>query len=388
MFLRNNEKIDTELLRNRVLLEIDRFKGQTTDGPAASFGNQVLALQKTAPGADREAKLAPAYMQTFHKVATWLWCFAHLPRIYTATDSTKLRIASYEQELEKRQAEFEYRIAGHVDQLEQKVADLQQRVIGPLGLDGLKREIMFQQRRLTRLGEAPVAATHAGSDTTDHRLDEFYVAFEEVFRGSREDIKGRMRPYLDRLMLCGAGQSGKPILDIGCGRGEWLELLKERHLAAYGIDSNLMMVERARSLGLDAREADLIAHLRELPDESRSAVTAFHVVEHLGFGVLIDFLDEALRVLMPGGMLLLETPNPENLRVGANSFYNDPTHRNPIPPEPLRFLVDQRGFAEVEILRLHPFPLEEHLKASNADTRRLNDFLFGPQDYAVIARRA
>ena len=125
-----------------------------------------------------------------------------------------------------------------------------------------------------------------------------------------------------------------------------------------------------------------------LPAASRSAVTAFHVVEHLGFEVLVDFLDEALRVLMPGGMLILETPNPENLRVGANSFYNDPTHRNPIPPETLRFLVHQRGFAEAEILRLHPFPVEQHLKANDEDARRLNDLLFGPQDYAVIARRA
>ena len=247
---------------------------------------------------------------------------------------------------------------------------------------------MFQQRRLTRLGEVPGAATHASPDTIEHRLDALYVAFEEIFRGSREDIKARMRFYLDRIMLSGAGQPGKPILDIGCGRGEWLELLKESHLQAYGIDSNVMMIERARSAGLDAREADLITHLRNLPDASHSAVTAFHVVEHLGFGVLIDFLDEALRVLISGGMLILETPNPENLRVGANSFYNDPTHRNPIPPEPLRFVVEQRGFAEAEILRLHPFPVEQHLKGNDEDARRLNDLLFGPQDYAIIARRA
>lgn len=391
MFLRNNERIDTEILRNRVAHEIGELKRQPMDGPAPPLGYAVPAIQRTSPELETEGKLVPAYVQRFRKVLTWLWCFVHLPRIYTALESTKSRLASHEQEVEKHQADLEYRTASRLDQLEQRVIDLEQSVVGPHGLElrvtSLKREIMFQQRRLTRLGEGTVAATPAGSDTTDHRLDSLYVAFEEVFRGARQDIKGRMRPYVDQLVLCGAGQPGKPIIDIGCGRGEWLELLKENHLEAYGIDSNLMMIEHARSLGLDAQEADLLAHLRGLADASRSAVTAFHVVEHLEFGVLIDFLDEALRVLMPGGMLILETPNPENLRVGANSFYNDPTHRNPIPPEPLRFLVDQRGFAAAEILRLHPFPLEQHLKLNNADTRRLNEFLFGPQDYAVIARR-
>lgn len=384
MFLGNNEKIGTEILRNRVLLEINQLKRLTTGGLAATapLGKSGLTLQQTPQRVNTEANLAPGYMRFIHKISAWIWSFVHLPRISTTVDSTKSRLVSYEQQIEILDKRLQL--------LETASTNLEERVAGHLEqrITGLKREIMFQQRRLTRLGEVPEVAAHARSETTDHRLDGLYVAFEEVFRGSREDIKARMRPYLDRLELSGAGQPGEPIIDIGCGRGEWLEILKERHLDAYGIDSNVMMVERARSMGLDAQEADLVTHLRDLPDASRSAVTAFHVVEHLGFGVLIDFLDEALRVLMPGGMLILETPNPENLRVGANSFYNDPTHRNPIPPEPLRFLVDQRGFAEAEILRLHPFPVEQHLKADNEDARRLNDFLFGPQDYAVIARRA
>ena len=109
----------------------------------------------------------------------------------------------------------------------------------------------------------PTASAY-GRDA-DHRLDALYEAFEDVFRGSRDDIKARMQPYLDRLVPAGAGQPGKPILDIGCGRGEWLEILKECHLQAYGIDCNVMMIERAKSLGLDAQEADLVTHLRSLP---------------------------------------------------------------------------------------------------------------------------
>lgn len=392
MFLRNNEKIDTDILRYRVSLEIGRHKRQMTNGAGAAgapLSKSSADLRVPSQRPDLEAKLAPGRMQFIHKISTWLWCFVHLPRIYTMAESTKSRLERLEQQRLERLEQQIGILDGQVQRFEAVLTDLKRSALTDLEqkLASVKREVMFQQRRLTRLGEVPLTITDTRSDTTAHRLDALYEAFEDVFRGSREDIKSRMRIYLDRLAMSGAGQPGKPILDVGCGRGEWLELLKEHHLQAYGIDSNLMMIERARALGLDAQEADLLAHLRDLPDASRSAITAFHVVEHLGFGVQIDFLDEALRVLMPGGMLILETPNPENLRVGANSFYNDPTHRNPIPPEVLRFIVHQRGFAEAEIVRLHPFPAEQHLKANNDDSRRLNELLFGPQDYAVIARR-
>ncbi|MGK9234967.1 methyltransferase domain-containing protein [Inquilinus limosus] len=259
-------------------------------------------------------------------------------------------------------------------------------------IPALRREIMFLQRRLNDSGPAKRNADGAPSTAAQEAanygpLDSLYVAFEDVFRGSREDIKARVAHYLERLTLAGAGQPDKPILDIGCGRGEWLEALKDRGLTAYGIDLNGMMVEVARSHGLDARRADLLEHLRGLEDASRSAVSAFHVVEHLPFEVLISFLDEALRVIVPGGILVLETPNPENIRVGASTFYNDPTHRNPIMPEPLRFIVEHRGFVEAEIVRLQPFPPHEHLQGEGEDQEKLNRLLFGPQDYAVIARR-
>jgi 2-polyprenyl-3-methyl-5-hydroxy-6-metoxy-1,4-benzoquinol methylase len=410
MFLHNNEKIDVEILRNRVLGETNTIKRRLPCGPAvaAPLGQLRLAQQKKSQQLAKEAKLKAAdFKQLTRKISTWIWCFIHLPRIYTTVSRNFDHQAEEASRNFEQQAKALDRQVHRLESLSLALVDLEQKLnshvdrsdkaerlavealqVTERGIAGLKREIMFQQRRLTRLAEVQAVAVQGHSDTINHRLDSFYVAFEDVFRGTREDIKGRIRPYLDRLVLSGAGQPGKPIVDIGCGRGEWLEILKENHLQAYGIDANVMMVERARLSGLDVREADLVAHLRELPDASRSAITAFHVIEHLRFGVMVDFLDEALRALMPGGMLILETPNPENLRVGACAFYNDPTHRHPIPPELLRFLVEHRGFAETEIVRLHPFPVEEHLEASNADARRLNDLLFGPQDYAIIARRA
>jgi O-antigen chain-terminating methyltransferase len=157
----------------------------------------------------------------------------------------------------------------------------------------LRREVMFQQRQLARLA-APFAeqTSQPAAAVLTQRHDSLYAAFEDVFRGSREDIIERLAPYLERLTVAGAGQPDRPVVDIGCGRGEWLELLRRKGLSAYGIDINMIMVERSMTLGLDARHADLMTHLHGLQDASRSAVTAFHVVEHLPFETLVDFLAE------------------------------------------------------------------------------------------------
>lgn len=265
-------------------------------------------------------------------------------------------------------------------------------------LAALRQEVLFQQRRLSASlevrgttsshqdpGAGPSAPPREGA--VDDRLNAFYAQFEDAFRGSREDIKARVAVHADRIVLAGAGTPERPVLDIGCGRGEWLEVLREHGLAAYGIDTNDVTVSACRARGLDARRAEALGHLRSLADGSIGGVTAFHVAEHLPLDVLADLLDETLRVLEPGGVLLLETPNPENLLVGGMTFYNDPTHRNPLPPAVLQFLVRQRGFVDAEIVRLHPFPDDHLLPQDDVIGQRLNHLLYGPQDYAVVARK-
>ncbi|UCF93860.1 MAG: methyltransferase domain-containing protein [Desulfobacterales bacterium] len=218
-----------------------------------------------------------------------------------------------------------------------------------------------------------------------HLRDPLYVSFEDQFRGSPEDIKERLRVYLPRIREAAAGNAESPILDLGCGRGEWLELLKTEGLVARGLDINRVLVEQCRQRGLDAVEGDVIEYLRSLPNAGLGAVTGFHLAEHLSFDLLIRLLDETLRVLTPGGLAIFETPNPQNILVGACNFYVDPTHQRPLHPEMMRFLVENRGFDQVDILPLHPVGQEHHVSEDNSSiARKFNEFFFGPQDYAVI----
>lgn len=256
----------------------------------------------------------------------------------------------------------------------------------------LRAERLVESQRTTRADASPDKSVAGGrapvSQVSGHPdFDRFYLDFEDKFRGSRAEVKRRVTVHADRFLAAGAGTAAAPIVDLGCGRGEWLEVVRERDLTAYGVDGNAVAVELCRSAGLTALHGDALEHLRGLPDGSLGGITAFHVAEHLEPSALMELLDQALRTLIPHGILLLETPNPENILVGARNFWFDPTHRNPIPPPVLEFLVQHRGFVDTEIVRLHPYPEDERLPRETELGRRLDGLISGPQDYAVIGRR-
>ncbi|HLV19212.1 MAG TPA: class I SAM-dependent methyltransferase [Pseudomonas sp.] len=213
-------------------------------------------------------------------------------------------------------------------------------------------------------------------------LDAYYVAFEAACRGSEAQIRAHLRHYL--VQLDQARRAGTQALDLGCGRGEWLALLAEEGFSPRGIDLNIAMVEHCRSQGFDARHQDALSALRELPDDSQALVSGFHIAEHLPFDTLYAMVDEARRVLAPGGVLILETPNPENLLVGSHTFYHDPTHRNPLTPTAMTFLLTYHGFGEVEVRRFNPYPEEDRVPGDDPLTERVNGHLCGPQDFAVV----
>jgi 2-polyprenyl-3-methyl-5-hydroxy-6-metoxy-1,4-benzoquinol methylase len=217
----------------------------------------------------------------------------------------------------------------------------------------------------------------------EHLLDSFYFSLEEALRGTPEQIKEEAKGYLPLLEKAGITAD---IIDIGCGRGEWLEVLRESGFRARGIDQNHIAVEHCRGLSLDVVASEARAYLRSLSDESVSAITAFHFAEHLPLEALVSFLDQAGRTLKPGGLLILETPNPENLLVGSCNFYLDPTHKNPIPIPTMTLLLESRGFCCQEVLKLHPVPSVQ-IEVKDQLTSHMNHYLYGPMNYAVVARK-
>jgi glycosyltransferase involved in cell wall biosynthesis/SAM-dependent methyltransferase len=204
--------------------------------------------------------------------------------------------------------------------------------------------------------------------------DSMYDHHQWAFRGHGPEIADRLAIYLPDLEAL--NRDGAPVVEIGPGRGEFLELLKRRGILAYGVDLNDRFVKAARSHGVDIRHEEGLRHLKSIQDDSVAAVAALHVAEHLPVTTLITLLRECHRVIQPGGMILLEIPNLTNVTVGASSFYLDPTHHKPLHPALLEFLVSMAGFAETALTFVHP-PEMARFDPSLADdsVRRMAELL-------------
>lgn len=215
-------------------------------------------------------------------------------------------------------------------------------------------------------------------------IEAYYVSFEDVHRGSTEQIQAGLNDY--QVVIDGLVHRHVPALDLGCGRGEWLRWLRERGINAKGVDSNAVMVRLCQAQGLAVSMGDVLSALRAQASHSLSMVSAFHVIEHLPFEVLFAMVQEIHRVLVPGGLMILETPNPENILVGSHTFYHDFSHQAPITPTSIEFLAQYHGFVSTEILRRNPYPRDARVLGSDPLTERVNGHLCGPQDFALIAR--
>jgi SAM-dependent methyltransferase len=224
--------------------------------------------------------------------------------------------------------------------------------------------------------------------------DSRYVAFENLYRGARRIIREHLADYLTLV------RDAAPVVDLGCGRGEFLELLKDNGIAATGVDSNASCVHECRARGLDVVQADLLTHLRGLADKSLGTVFAAQVAEHLPPPLLTELLSQAFRLLRPGGLLLLETVNPRSVVGFLEVYTRDLTHERPLHPDTLRFLASAVGFTDVRVefrapvdpsAKLRSVPPEElperTAQVLNENVARLNELIYGPQEYVLVAVR-
>src|SRR5688500_17887607 len=289
-------------------------------------------------------------------------------------------------ELERRFNDIVHHVMGHNDALFARVDQK---------LDLYRRQA---QELRGRLGGLLAVAETGGAPGLARAVEEdAYVEFENRFRGSEEDIAARAARYLPYLE--GRGE----VLDLGCGRGEALAVLAERGIQARGVDASAQMVERCRERGLRAEVGDLFERLAGEAEGGLGGILSLHVVEHLPAESLARLGRLAWRALAPGGVLIVETPNPLSVVVAARNFWLDPSHRRPVHPEALEMLLRIAGFDPVERLDLRPFPDAERLPeldlaalppeqrpladSINRLRDRLDDVLFGYQDYALVATK-
>ncbi|MFQ5672434.1 MAG: class I SAM-dependent methyltransferase [Nitrospinales bacterium] len=274
-----------------------------------------------------------------------------------------------------------------------------------LKVDELRQENILMKQRLERVlsevrekYDLPEEAAAAIAAERENLSDHDYFLFENRFRGSRESIKKRQEIYLPRF------KNAERVLDIGCGRGEFLEILRQEGISAVGIDRNEDMIHICREKGLEVENASAFDYLNGLADASLGGVFASHIIEHLETPALQDFVKLCCRKLKKGAPIAFETPNPLSVTVSSSSFYLDISHVKPIHPEAIKFLLESAGFAETEIeylapfseeVQLQPLPLpeepggldEEAIRRLNRNVEQLNSLLYGFQDYAVMGKK-
>jgi SAM-dependent methyltransferase len=257
-------------------------------------------------------------------------------------------------------------------------------------LEAVSEEVRAVRGSLAAAAPSPEVA-RAALRTAE---DSVYTAFESRFRGSREEIRARQADYVARFV----GLS--PVVDLGCGRGEFLELLRAAGVGARGVEGNANVVRECRERGLDVVAGDLVEFLRAQGTGSLGGVFAAQVAEHLPPPVLASLLAEAHRALRKGGLLLIETVNAASALAFLEVYVRDLTHERPLHPETLRFLAAAAGFGEVLVEMRSPVPDDVRLallpsgalppsatRVLNENAERLNALVFAPLDYALVARR-
>jgi O-antigen chain-terminating methyltransferase len=222
----------------------------------------------------------------------------------------------------------------------------------------------------------------------DRLWDDFYARFEERYRGSEEAMAERFRHrFAGRLLEHAKRFPGGRVHDLGCGRGEFLDVCREAGFTTCGVDLSGVFVEQCRVKGHEVDVRDLLSYLATRTDGSAAVIGSFHVVEHCPPEYFLRAIREAYRVLAPGGFLVIETPNTYSMFVAARQFYLDPTHLRPVHPEFLQFMYEDAGFRNIELVGHAPLPSPPRACLSAAltgeasvEAQKIEEWLYGPQD--------
>ncbi len=372
------EKIQEESSRNNSRLEhIDQFLSE--------LGMRVNAVESQIKGDLQSIKVEnqKRWKELSHRMDELEYQIFNEYR--ELRDKVENSLSKFDLKLERNFME----ITKEKSNYQQQINDVKQKV-GSMKVNSLIQELRFKLPQ-----EEVEQVTRKKLHNQIKEYDTLYFEFENHFRGTREEIKERQKVYLPFIYEVDAGTVERPVLDLGSGRGEWLELLKEAGLSSKGIDNNETMVDLCRDLGLEVYKQDVLSYLRGVPDKSVGAVTGFHIVEHLVLEEVIELMDETMRILQPNGIAIFETPNSQNILVGASNFYIDPTHKNPLHPATLTFLAKARGLSNVQTIPMHEYAPEYRFKKLEEDGQaciniinenidRMNDFFFCAQDYALV----
>jgi O-antigen chain-terminating methyltransferase len=309
-----------------------------------------------------EQKLAQTEIQFLRSVSELQAAFQH---------RATLMDANYREQMKAQHADFERSMLLQSEEIHRRFWDELAQVRGEY------ERVIHSELRLVRQRASLARAVEQVSQSAPPEFANVdWLKFADRFRGSEDDIRARQRMYAARF------RERAPVLDLGCGRGEMLQIFREAGIAARGIDSNDDSIALCQANGLDTEKADLFAYLSALPDASLGGVICCQVVEHLPPARLPEMIRLVHAKLRTGGLVAIETPNPECLAIFATHFYIDPTHRHPIPPALASFYLEEAGFGRIEIERLSP-ALESMPSIAELPEAFRNEF-FGSLDYAAF----
>ncbi|HXG35023.1 MAG TPA: class I SAM-dependent methyltransferase [Bryobacteraceae bacterium] len=366
---------------NRALAALAAAGAAAGEQAAAAREQAAAAQEQAASAAQRTAdlsanwslwrqewehKLATNELQFLRSVAELQAAFQHRTALMEANvrETVKTQHADFRNALDRAVLEIQQRVWADFEKVRTEFERL------------IHTELRLLRQRSGLPAAAPPPAPAAAGTEAVPQLD--WMRFAETFRGSPEDIRNRLRFYLPFLEGC------RKVVDLGCGRGEFLELMQEAGIEALGVDHSAAFVELCRRKGLRAEEADLLEWLRAGTD-SFDAIFCAHVVEHLPPAYVPELVRLAADALVPGGLLLIETPNPHCLAIFATHFYLDPTHVRPVPAPLLRFYMEEAGFSAIQVHWLGP--ASESFSALGSLPQDFRETFFGGLDYAIIGRK-